>query len=91
MSNPAKEDRIVINGLSAPLPLLADPRQRIEALKGIATKIFEKIIPGFQGKITYLTQANQQQLAQQMIKVRLDSTENTIDLRRQEEEERTWS
>ncbi len=81
-SNRAKEDRIVINGLSAPLPLPTDPRQRIEALKGIASKIFEKIIPGFQGKITYLTQANQQQLAQQMIEVRLDSAENAIALRK---------
>jgi hypothetical protein len=44
-SNRAKEDRIVINGLSSPIPPPAGPRQRIEHLKGIVAGVFEKISP----------------------------------------------
>jgi hypothetical protein len=81
-SNRAKEDRIVINGLSSPIPPPADPRQRIEHLKGIVAGVFEKISPGFQGKIVYLNQGKQQQLAQQMIEVKLDKPEHAIAMRK---------
>ena len=85
MSNRAKEDRIVINGMSSTVPLPNDSRQRIEALKGLAAATFEKIIPDFQGKIVYLSQSKQQQqqqLAQQMIEVKLDKAEHAIAIRK---------
>jgi hypothetical protein len=81
-SKRAKEDRIVINGLSSPTPLPTDPRQRIEALKGIVVGVFEKIIPGFQGRIVYLSQGKQPLLAQQLIEVKLDKAENAIAIRK---------
>jgi hypothetical protein len=81
-SNCAKEDRIVINGLSSPTPLPTDPRQRIEALKGIVAGVFEKIIPGFTGRIVYLSQGKQPLLAQQLIEVKLDKAENAIAVRK---------
>jgi len=81
-SNRAKEDRIVINGLTSPNPLPAEPRLRIEALKGIVAETFEKIIPGFQGKIVYLNQGRQQVLQQQMIEVKLDKAESAIAIRK---------
>jgi len=85
MSNRAKEDRIVINGMSSTVPLPNDSRQRIEALKSLAAATFEKIIPDFQGKIVYLSQSEQQQqqqLAQQMIEVKLDKAEHAIAIRK---------
>jgi hypothetical protein len=85
MSNRAKEDRIVINGMSSTVPLPNDSRQRIEALKGLAAATFEKIIPDFQGKIVYLSQSKQQQqqqLAQQMIEVKLEKAEHAIAIRK---------
>jgi hypothetical protein len=81
-SNRAKEDRIVLNGISSSLPPPTDPRQRIEFLKGIVAEIFEKISPGFEGKIIYLNQGKQQQLAQQMIEIKMDKTEHAIAIRK---------
>jgi hypothetical protein len=81
-SNRSKEDRIVINGLTSPNPLPTDPRLRIEALKGIVAETFEKILPGFQGKVVYLSQGRQQELSQQMIEVKLDKPEFAIALRK---------
>jgi hypothetical protein len=81
-SNRAKEDWIVTNGLTSPIPPPADPRQRIEYLKGIVAGVFKKIVPGFQGKIVYLNQGKQQQLAQQMIEVKMDKPEHAIAMRK---------
>jgi hypothetical protein len=81
-SNRAKEDRIIINGLSLTDPLPAEPRLRIEALKVIVARVFEKIVPGFPGKGIYLSQGKQPILAQQMIEVKMDKTEHAITIRR---------
>jgi hypothetical protein len=81
-SNRAKENRIVINGLTSPQPLPLETRPRIEALKEIVANVFEKLIPGYQGKITYLSLGKQPQLAQQMIEVKMDSAENAIAIRK---------
>ena len=81
-SNRAKEDRIIINGLTSPTPLPGDTRQRIEALKVLIAGVFEKIVTGFPGKIIYLSQGKQPQLAQQMIEVKMDKAEHAIAIRR---------
>ncbi len=81
-SNRAKEDRIIINGLSSTDPLPAEPRLRIEALKTIIAGVFEKIVPGFPGKVIYLSQGKQPILAQQMIEVKMDKAEHAIAIRR---------
>ena len=81
-SNRSKEDRIVINGLTSPNPLPTDPRLRIEALKGIVSETFEKILPGFQGKVIYLSQGRQQELSQQMIEVKVDKAKFAVALRK---------
>jgi hypothetical protein len=82
VANKAKEDRIVINGLTSPTPLPADPRQRIETLKDIVNGIFGKLIPGFEGKVVYLIQGKQQHLPQPMIEVKLDKPEHAFALRK---------
>jgi hypothetical protein len=81
-ANRAKEDRIVINGLTSSLPLPLDTRARIDALKGIVANVFAKIIPDYQGKIVYLNMGKQPQLAQQMLEVKMDSAENAIAIRK---------
>jgi hypothetical protein len=81
-SNRAKEDRIIINGLSASDPLPTESRLRIEALKVIVAGVFERIVPGFPGKVIYLSQGKQPILAQQMIEVKMDKAEHAIAIRR---------
>jgi hypothetical protein len=81
-ANRAKEDRIVINGLTSSLPLPLDTRARIDTLKGIVANVFTKIIPDYQGKIVYLNMGKQPQLAQQMLEVKMDSAENAIAIRK---------
>ena len=77
-TNKVKEDRIILNGLKSSTPLPADPRVRIEALKTIAAEIFEKMIPGFTGKIIYLSQGKSQGQPLPMVEVRLDSVEKAL-------------
>ena len=81
-SNRAKEDRIIINGLTSSTPLPTETRQRIEALKVLVAGVFDRIVPGFPGKIVYLSQGKQPILAQQMIEVKMDKPEHAIAMRK---------
>jgi hypothetical protein len=81
-SNKVKEDRLVMNALKSITPLPDDPRLRIEALKDIAMKIFQQLIPGFDGRIIYLTTGKQQGQPIPLIKVRMDKPDKAIDLRK---------
>ena len=82
-ANKAKEDRVVINGLKSRSPLPADTRARIDALIKLATEIFNAIIPGFKGKIVYLTQGkNNTDQHIPMVEVKLDSVEAAQDIRK---------
>ncbi len=79
-TNKAKEDRIVINGLSSSKPLPEDPKPRIEALKLIVSDIFKSIIPNFGGKIVYLSQGKHVAAFLPMVEVKLDKTEFAIEM-----------
>jgi hypothetical protein len=81
-TNKAKEDRVVINGLSSPNPLPADPKLKIEALKTIVAGIFESIMPGFRGKIVYITQGKQLSTFLPMVEAKLDKTELVVAMRK---------
>jgi len=82
-ANKGKEDRVVINGLKSRSPLPADTRARIDALRKLATEIFNAIIPGFKGKIVYLTQGkNNTDQHIPMVEVKLDSVEAAQDIRK---------
>jgi hypothetical protein len=81
-TNKAKEDRLVINGLKSAAPLPSDPRLRIEALKTLASKIFKILIPGFNGKIIYLSQGKQQGQPIPMIEIKMDKPEQALALRK---------
>ena len=89
VTNKSKEDRLVINGLKSSTPLPTDPRMKIEALKTIANGIFLEIVPGFQGKIIYLTQAkNPGGQPIPMIEVRMENPEQALSLRKAYAEKR---
>jgi hypothetical protein len=81
-TNRIKEDRLIMNGIKSAIPLPADPRERIEALKKIAGEVFEALIPDFQGKIVYLSQGKGQSDPIPMLEVRLEKTEHALAIRR---------
>jgi len=88
-TNKAKEDRLVINGLKSPTPLPSDPRLKIEALKGMANVIFENLIPGFKGKIIYLTQAkNPGGQPIPMVEIKMEAPEQALEIRKAYAEKR---
>ena len=55
-ANKSKEDRIVINGLVCRKPLPADIRAKTALLSEVAMEIFKFLVPGFRGKITFISQ-----------------------------------
>jgi hypothetical protein len=55
-ANKSKEDRIVINGLVCRKPLPADIRAKTALLSEVAMEIFRFLVPGFRGKITFISQ-----------------------------------
>jgi hypothetical protein len=81
-TNKDKEDRLVINGLKSAIPLPTEQRLKIEALKMMATKIFQSLIPGFDGKIVYLSQGKQQGQPIPMIEIKMDKPEQALALRK---------
>ena len=81
-NNKAKEDRLVMTGLKSKDPIPMENRARIEWLKKIVTNLFEKLIPGFPGKIFYLSQGKQMDVYLPMVEVKLDRPENAMAIRK---------
>ena len=81
-TNKAKEDRLVMNGLKSSTPIPDEPRLRIDALKALAAKIFDQLIPGFDGKIVYLSPGKQQGQPIPMVEIKMDKPEQAIALRK---------
>ena len=81
-TNRAKEDRIVVNGLTSTTPLPTEMKPRIEALKDLVNGIFQSIIPDFQGKIVYLNQGKHLTTPLPMVEVKLDKTELAVAMRK---------
>jgi hypothetical protein len=63
-------------------PLPSKSRQKIEALKTITHEIFEMLIPGFKGKISFIKIGKGQSHAMPMIEVKLDSIESAVVIRK---------
>jgi hypothetical protein len=83
-SNRSKEDRVVLTGLKSKSksPPPTEPRAKIEWLKKLAMEIFKEIVPGFPGKIFYLSQGKNADKFLPMIEVKLDSAENAAAIRK---------
>jgi hypothetical protein len=82
ITNKSKEDRMVLNGLKSATPLPADSRLKIEALKTLAAGIFESLIPGFTGKIVYLTLGKSQGQPIPMVEIRMENPEQALLIRK---------
>jgi hypothetical protein len=81
-SNKAKEDRLIINGLTSKKPLPTEMKPRIEALKAIAQGLFVFLIPGFDGIIKFVSQGKVQATTLPIIEVKLDKEENAAMIRK---------
>jgi len=81
-SNKAKEDRVIINGLTSKTPIPTEIRPRIEMLKKLAKDLFELLIPNFEGKIMFVSQGKVQDTALPIIEVKLDNPENAARIRK---------
>jgi len=82
ISNKAKENRLVINGLKSATPMPSDSRQCIELLKTISAKVFEALVPNFQGKIVYLTHGKSQGQTVPMVEIKMENPEQAMIIRR---------
>jgi len=81
-SNRSKEDRVVMTGLKSSTVMPVDNRARIEWLKKLAMKIFQELVPGFPGKILYLSQGKALDRFLPMIEVKIDSVVHAVAIRR---------
>jgi hypothetical protein len=81
-SNRSKEDRVVMTGLKSSTVMLVENRARIEWLKKLAMKIFQELVPGFPGKILYLSQGKAMDRFLPMIKVKIDCVAHAVAVRR---------
>jgi hypothetical protein len=82
MANKAKEDRVVITGITSKSAPPTDPEQRKTWIKKIASDIFESLIPDFQGQIHFVNQARNKGTHIPLIEVKLDSVENATKIRK---------
>jgi len=82
MANKAKEDRVVITGITSKSAPPTDPEQQKTWIKKIASDIFELLIPDFQGQIHFVNQARNKGTHIPLIEVKLDSVENATKIRK---------
>jgi hypothetical protein len=90
-TNVKREDRLIITGIKMSDPLPTDARLRVEALKKVAVDIFEKLIPSFQGKISFVNLGKGKTVSAgpMMLEVKLDSSENASAIRKAFAEKRS--
>jgi hypothetical protein len=81
-ANKAKEDRVVITGITSKTVPPTDPEQRKIWIKKIAMDIFESLIPECNAQIHFVNQAKNKGTHIPLIEVKLDSTENAAKIRK---------
>jgi hypothetical protein len=81
-ANIKKEDRIILTGLKSKDPPPTDARKRDEFLRAMATKIFDTLIPNFQGKITFVNQGKGKTHLVPMMEIKMDSVTNAEAIRK---------
>ena len=82
ISNKAKEDRLIITGLTSKTPPPTEPEAKKTWLRKIVTDIFELLVPGFQGKIVFLNQMKNKGQHIPMVEVKLDSVLHAATIRK---------
>jgi hypothetical protein len=81
-SNKAKEDRLVITGITSKSAPPQSPDERKVWIGKIVQDILEAIIPGFQGKIIFINQMKSKGHQVPMVEVKLDSVKSAADIRK---------
>jgi hypothetical protein len=82
VANTKREDRLIITGIKMSDPLPTEARPRVEALRKVATEIFETLIPDFKGKISFVNLGKGKTQSNPMMEVKLDSNENAASIRK---------
>jgi hypothetical protein len=81
-TNKAKEDRVVLTGLTSRTPMPEGNREKIDFLRKLAADVFKVLIPSFKGKVVYVSQGKQNAEALPMLEVKLDRQEFAIEIRK---------
>jgi hypothetical protein len=81
-ANKAKEDRLVISGITSKSAPPQNPEERKVWIGKIVQDILEAIIPGFQGKIIFINQMKSKGQQVLMVEVKLDSIKGAADIRK---------
>jgi hypothetical protein len=81
-ANKSKEDRIVVNGLVCRKPIPSEIKAKTALLTEVAMEIFKFLIPGFTGKITFISQGKGVAGALPMVEVRLDTVASASAIRK---------
>ncbi len=76
LSNKAKEDRIIITGITSKVIAPTDPEERKKWIRKIVQDIFENLIPSFGGKIMFVNQMRNKGYHIPLVEVKLDSPAN---------------
>ena len=82
MSNRAKEDRIIMTGITSSTPPPTGPGPRKEWLTKIVSGIFHDIDPDFKGKILFINQGRNSGKDIPMVEVRMESKEAAARIRK---------
>ena len=81
--NKQKEDRIVVNQLKVK-NVPKEYKVRTEYLKNLATELVEFLVPGFPGKILWVTHGRINEVTSRLsyLEVKLDSVKSAVDIRK---------
>ena len=82
ISNRAKEDRVVITGITSSTPAPAGPIQRKEWLNNIVMSIISEVDKDFKGKVLFVNQGRNNGREIPMVEIRLDSVEAAAGIRK---------
>jgi hypothetical protein len=73
---------VVLSGLVSKAPIPVETSAKIEALRKIASDVFNFLIPDFDGKISFVSQGKAQGLMLPMLEVRMEKTESAAAIRK---------
>jgi len=81
-ANKAKEDRIVITGLSSTTPPPVDKELKKTWLRNLVMEVIKKVKPDFSGVLGFINQGKSNGRDMPMVEVRLNSVEAAVEVRK---------
>jgi hypothetical protein len=79
--NKAKEDRVIITGITSRSAPPTNPEERRIWMGKIVQDIFETLIPGFTGKVIFINQMKNKGSQIPMVEVKLENVKAAHDIR----------